>query len=139
MLVVLGNNEPFGAPGPTITTTSLEDVLNEDGTYAIGYIMGTDADEVRKHLSENPGQVTHLPGQQAILGVCRSWLHHSNVSPAWVVVEPQERDPENAADFERFLADFWGCPRGYPTNLEETHYTVAGPPGVGPEGEISND
>lgn len=136
MRILLGNPEPTGAPGPTITYVTVRDHKEDDGSYSVGYVMGSDAAEIKDHLFDNPGLVTHLPGQQAILCVTRSWADHATTKPSWVFIDPEDRDPESAEDFERFLSDFWKCPRGIPGDLEETHFTFAGPPGVGPsEGE----
>lgn len=44
------------------------------------------------------------------------------IPPLWVA-----SDDEQA---EAFLARHYGCERGIPDDLEETHYTAAGPPGV---------
>lgn len=135
MRVLMGNAEPIDAPGPAITFAQVNDGKKEDGSYLVGYIMGSDAAEIKDHLFDNPGLVTHLPGQEAILTVTRSFSDHAGSKPTWVAIEPENRDEENARDFERFLSDFWKCPIGYPDDLESTHYTFAGPPGTGPEGE----
>lgn len=104
---------------------SWEMIPDPDG-YLVGYIEGTDAQSVRDHLFDNPGMVTHLPCQEAILGVT-SALRDANVTTDdvnWVSVDPQERDVVNADDFERFLADFYRCDRDAPAAVEDTHHTM---------------
>lgn len=137
MRVLLGNPTPLnGAPGPTVTAVGITDAKNEDGSYVVGFVPGTNAAEVKDHLFDNPGMVTHLPGNTAILSVARTWPDHGDGRPTFVDVDPGERDPAEAEDFERFLSEFYRCDRGIPADLETTHYTESGPPGVGPtEGE----
>lgn len=140
MRVIIGNPNPHDAgapvPGPAITTTYVRDDQNEDGSYAAGYITGSDALEIKDYLFDNPGLVTHLPGNGLIVEIVRSWPDHGNGKPTWVAVDPENRDPENAADLERFFSEFWRCDRGIPADVEDTHHTVSGPPGTGPsEGE----
>lgn len=55
------------------------------------------------------------------------WATHSAEPPAWV-----ESDSEG---LEALLAEHYGCERGAPDDLEETHHTDAGPPGIGPDHE----
>lgn len=137
MRVDLGNSSPIGtAIGPCVTTTGVTDAQHEDGSYVVTYTIGTDAAEVKEHLFDNPGLVTHLPGNTALIQIISSWTDHSQSKPSWVSVTPEDRDPAEAEDLERFLSDFWKIPRGAPADLEDTHYTVNGPPGIGPsEGE----
>lgn len=136
MKVILGNPNPTDAPGPAVTYSHVMDDKDEDGSFRVGYLVGSDAADIKDHLFDNPGLVTHLPGQGAVLNVIRTWNDHGNVKPSWVSVEPEGRSDEEAADFERFLSEFWRIPRGIPADLEDTHHTLAGPPGVGPsEGE----
>lgn len=149
MRVLLGNENPHDQgtpiPGPTVTISDIKDATNEDGSYTAGYIVGTSASEVKEHLYDaeaaGQGQVTHLPGNEALLNVVMSWRDHAKSKPAWVSVEPAERDPAEAEDFERFLSEFWKCDRGVPSNLEDTHYTqytdsdTIYAPGEKPEGE----
>ncbi len=145
MKIFLGNANPHDQgvpiPGPTVTITSIGDSKNEDGSYSNGYIVGTDADEVRDHLFFNQGPVTHLPGNGAILNLVLSWPDHGRSTPTWVKVEAGERDETEAEDFERFLSEYWKCERGVPQDIEDTHYTAYSgsnqiyAPGEAPEGE----
>jgi hypothetical protein len=127
--VYLGNSDPHDqgevVPGPTLTICTIED--------SAGYVVGSDAMEVKEHLFDNPGLVTHLPGNEAILNIIRSWPDHGNERPTFVKVEAEGRNPEEADDLERFLSDFYHCPRDYPEDLEQTYHTLNGPPGVGGE------
>lgn len=51
------------------------------------------------------------------------WVKHSDVSPSWVY-----SDNEAIANL---IADHFECPVGKPDDVELTHWTAAGPPGVG--------
>lgn len=145
MKVLLGNPNPHDQgvpiPGPTVTVSEIRDTQNEDGSYVVGYVVGSDAAEIKDHLFDNPGLVTHLPGNGAILNLVSSWRDHGQNKPTWVSVEAQDRDPAEAEDFERFLSDFWKADRGVPSDIEDTHYTqytdsdTIYAPGESPEGE----
>lgn len=145
MKIILGNPSPVDqgvpVPGPTVTVTEVQDIKNEDGSWVAGYVVGTDAAEVKDHLFDNPGMITHLPGNGVLLNIIRSWADHSQGKPTWVAVDPGERSAEEGEDLERFLSEFWKCDRGIPGDLEDTHYTAyAGSntiyaPGESPEGE----
>lgn len=52
-------------------------------------------------------------------------FYHTNQPPAWVACDDE---PAIAA----ILAAHYGCAAGRPADVEETHWTEAGPPGVGP-------
>lgn len=55
--------------------------------------------------------------------------NHTDVAPLWV--ECLDRP-----SFATLLADNYGCPIGAPADVEATHWTESGPPGVGPAGPI---
>lgn len=74
------------------------------------------------HVLSN--DVTHLPESECFVSIVSDWPHHSPNPPAWVWAS----DP----DLARMLSEFYGCPVGVPEDLEDTHHTAAGPPGVGP-------
>lgn len=146
MLLEIGHNVT-GLEDPVVTTsTIIEDLVVDPETaepveprrYVADYIVGTSADDVRRHLYDNPGTVTHLPGNGAILGVEATLRTNGVKDAAWVAVDPQGRDADEAADFERFWGDFFGCPRGKPADVEDTHHTMHGTrsyePGLRPEG-----
>jgi hypothetical protein len=143
MLIQMGNIAPHDAgepvPAPAVTTSKVLDDLNDDGTFRAGYIIGTQALDVKDHLLENAGAVTHLPGNEAVLNILSSWTAHSTKYPEWVSVEAEARPEEVAADLERFLADYWHCNRGKPDDLEARYWTGYGdaiyPPGSGPSAE----
>jgi hypothetical protein len=51
------------------------------------------------------------------------WKAHSSAPPSWVWSDD--------AVLESVLAAHFGCEAGLPDDVEETHYTHSGPPGVG--------
>lgn len=48
------------------------------------------------------------------------WANQSAEPPAWVASDHK--------GLESLLAEHYGCPAGIPRDVEETHYTTAGPP-----------
>jgi hypothetical protein len=145
VLVLLGNVSPQEAPGgelvslpgPALTTFGISDAQNEDGSYVVGYISGTDTLDVLREFATHRGGVMHFGGNELIHSTLQDWDLHSSQPPAFVCVVPEDRDPDNAEDFERFLSEYWGCARGLPGDLEETYYTQVDktifPPGESPE------
>lgn len=123
MLIEIGHSH--AVDGSVVTQTRISDVKREDGTYLSSYAVGTNGQEVRDHLFDNPGLVTHLPGNTAILDVVGPQRERlEGGKPTWVAVEAEGRDPADADDFERFLSEFYRCPAGKPADLEETHWTL---------------
>lgn len=143
MKLELGNVAHPSTGDPTVTYFTISDALDEErgeGKYVAGYEIGTNAVDVMRHLVQNPGMVTHLPGNEAILDMLGSWSLHSDHAPGFVaLVDPGTRPVDEAEDFERFLAEYWGCARGVPEDVEHTHYTehagVVYGPGEAPAGE----
>lgn len=121
MLVEFGNptpTEPDGStlPGPAVTYFSIPDerTLEE----------GADVGDVLLHLARNPGQTSHLPGLEALLDVVRTLPLHMSGTPSWVWSD----NPVLA----QYLSEFFDVPIGRPGDVESTHHTLAGPPGVAP-------
>jgi hypothetical protein len=58
------------------------------------------------------------------------WDHHGGLEnkPTWVY-----SDSDGLA---ALLAEHFGCKVGQPGDVEKTHFTEAGPPGVGPDGPL---
>lgn len=140
MLVEVGHVSTVVGDGQVVSQTRLSDDKNEAGEYICAYIAGTDAQEIRDHLFDNPGMVTHLPGNTAVLETVNPIRDRMAGKANWVTVVAEDRPQENAEDFERFLADFFRCERGKPEDVENTHWTlhngVCLAPGVAPtEGE----
>ena len=134
MHVELGNPKPHDAspehmlPGPAVTSIEIPD------DYTLE--PGADVKDLALHLAQNP-DVTNLPDHEAFLAVVHpaagAWTSgkHGVGTPSWVHVEGP--DPAKAAELQRLLGEFWGVPQGRPADVEDTHYTKNGPPGVGPE------
>ncbi len=53
------------------------------------------------------------------------WYYHSDSPPTWV--------ESDSPGLQQLLAEHFGCAQGAPDDLENTHWTQAGRPGVGPE------
>lgn len=145
MQVVLGNVSPQEAPGgevvslpgPAVTTFTISDAAKEDGSYVVGYQVGTETLAVLREFATHRGGVMHFGGNELIHSVLQDWDLHSSQPPVFVEVIAEERDPIEAEDFERFLSEYWGCERGTPATLEDEYYTQVDntifPPGTSPE------
>lgn len=134
MQVELGNSAPHGCvvdangahtheplpanPGPTFTRVDIPDEYELDD--------GLDIRDVALHLARNP-DVTNMAGIQALLPIISPtglWAHWSSQKPSWVW--------SDNPTMEAYLAAWFDCPAGHPADLEDTHHTYNGPPGVGP-------
>ena len=127
MLVEFGNAAPIDSRGaridlgsPTVTYVHIPD------TYT--FESGIDVRDFLVHLADHPS-VTHLPGHEAALAIADLsgglWATHSAIDPTWVW-------SDNPV-FESFLAEFYKLATpGKPSDVEDTHFTRFGPPGVGP-------
>lgn len=60
---------------------------------------------------------------QAIDEIKRCWSEAHDDVPTWI-------DGDDSA-LVSLLAREWGCSVGAPIDVEETHYTLSGPPGIG--------
>lgn len=119
MLVLLGNTAPILADGaPAVTTINVP----ASYTFEVPDDLARFAVEIVQHLLQTDG-ATRLPGQEALLSVMAAWAAQSNAKPGWVWSDNH--------DFARVISMLYGCPVGIPDDLEATHFTMAGPPGVG--------
>ncbi len=133
MLVQFGNTAPLDngvlmdtGGAPCVTYINLHD-------YA--FDAAAVADVIKTHLYDavtgNQG-ITALPGQEALLAVVHPdgiWAAHSAANPSWV-------DSDNPA-FAALMSAFYGCPVGTPNGVEDTHFTLAGPPGFHPGDDLN--
>lgn len=127
MRVELGNTSPAHSPsgqrealpGPAVTYVNIPD------EYSVG--DSSDIGLVQQHLAQRPDGVTNLPNHEALLAIVHPggvWASHGSGIPSWVWSDNEE--------FAIQLGAYFGCPVGHPEDLEATHFTTAGPPGVGP-------
>lgn len=126
--------------GNTITVDGapVPDVLNVKGLpdgEEYGYQPHESAEQLAsklaRHLMVNAGGVTRVGDisdgtghHEAFLHAYAHWQATGNGTPAWVW--------SDNPDFAVLLGAFYGCPVGRPDDVEMTHYTESGPPGVGP-------
>lgn len=122
MQVFMGNRSPLNVnhSEPAVYTWSGP----EDYTHvAKGRPNGKDAG-----VQVLTSAVPRLPDHECFVSVVTDWPNHSPQPPAWVASDND--------DLAQMLAEFYGCPVGIPDDVEDTHHTFSGPPGVGPkEGE----
>lgn len=90
-----------------------------------------DVGAVAQHLlATDEGGVTHLPGLEPLLVVAHHrhgvWANHGAGAPSWV---HSDTHPEFAELVARM---FGGVAVGRPDGVEDTHWTLSGPPGRGP-------
>jgi len=121
------DGEPVPLPGPNVVRFVIDPIVKEDGSLHPAYIIGTDAVEMLRHFAQNPGPVKHLGGNELVQDAIGLWERHSASAPSWVrVVQWEPYSQEVADDLERFISEYWGCSRGAPSDLEQTHYTQYG-------------
>lgn len=148
MLVELGNptaHECVDSDGvhvheprdsPAVTYITIPDDVGADGNRLYDVTAGADVRDIALHLAQN-GDLTRLPGQEALLSIVHTagglWAHHGAEKPSWVTVAGD--DTAKADELERLISEFYNCARGRPDDVEDTHHTAAGPPGVGPVSE----
>lgn len=133
MLIELGNARPHERIGDQFVALADNPSSVNEGEPAVTQLVvpndytfdpHANVADLALHLARNP-DVTQLPGNEAFVAVVRAWPQHSADSPTWVW-----SDDEAMAEL---LANFYGCPVGRPDDVEDTHHTIAGPPGVGPK------
>jgi hypothetical protein len=132
MLVEMGNVAPASdAAGPAVCRMTIYGtyvVADKGARMTIGHgneVVVESAADLAAHAAAHLGRavgVTHLPEQEALLNVRALWMDESQAPPSWVW-----SDDEN---FAVLLGEFFGCPVGRPDDVEMTHHTVNGPPGV---------
>lgn len=131
MLVELGNVAPKmanGAPAhlgaPAVTRLHIPDSYTWDPNVDMVAFRANVADAVLRGDG-----ITHRPDDEALLSILHpygTWRSHSDAVPSWI-----HSDAEGFA--EAASAFHGGLPAiGRPADVEDTHWTLAGPPGVVP-------
>lgn len=102
--------------------------VHDSGAYTQGYGERPHGKDALIHVLSNP--VSHLPEYEAFVSVTAAWLAYSPDPPTWVWSD----------DFglAEMLSEAYSCPIGIPEDVEETHHTMGGPPGVGGVSEIAS-
>jgi hypothetical protein len=128
MHVELGNAAPRDVNHSDPAVTYIE--MPDENTFD----PAVNLDEFRSHLSDsvfNDG-ITHRPDDEALLEIVAPgglWSKLSTAKPTWV-------ESDNA-DMARLLGAWFDCPVGKPADVEETHHTYSGGPGVNRSGNIT--
>ena len=128
-------NVEMGNPAPTTTENApAVTYFSVPGDY--GYVPHDSAAElanaIARHLVAQPdprvtrlGDVSGGTGDhEAFLAVLNGWRAESTGTPTWVWSDDE--------DFAVLLGAFFDCPVGRPDDLEDSHFTTAGAPGVHP-------
>lgn len=127
MHVELGNTNPTStASSPCVTYVSVPDFY----TYEVADSASDLAVTVLRDIMIGDPRVTHMPGQEAAVAVFNAWASEGDGQPTWVWSDND--------DFATLLGHIFACPVGRPADLEDTHYSYAGAPGVHPA-EVSPD
>lgn len=90
-----------------------------------------DVSDVPRVLTVNfPEGTTLGEAFNTVTNVGGVWDHHGGLEnkPAWV-----NSDSDGLA---ALLSEHFGCDVGKPDNVEATHFTESGPPGIGPDGPL---
>src|SRR5262245_34843307 len=127
ILVELGNTNPRreGAEGPAVTYISIPD----DYTYEVAESAPELAAAILADKFNGDPAITHMPGQEAAIAVHAHWqMEGLGQNPSWVW--------SSNDDFAVLLGHLLNAPVGRPADVEETHHTNFGPPGVGPREAI---
>jgi len=143
ILVELGNAKPtkttfcdWDGVAPAVTYVYIPTGKDHFPEGHHGYVQAVDpqvnGQAIRRHVEHAAyelGGVTHLPGHEPVLVIVSAdgvWKNHSEpaTTPEWV----WSNNPET----QRLVAEFFACPQGRPADVEMTHFTTAGPPGVSP-------
>lgn len=138
MHVELGNSNPSrpGAIGPAVcyievspgltyevADAGVEMEIGVERLAAIETAADLSVELMRQILTGDPS-ITHIPAQEAALSVIAAWQQEGRGSPTWVWCDND--------DFAVLLGHFFGCPIGRPDDVEASHFTRAGAPGVFP-------
>lgn len=133
MQVQMGNQSPHAHlvdhDQPCVYYWSLPDgspYTHDEHGAAYGVEKRPNGKDAYIHVLQN--QVTRLPGHEAFVSVVVDWPNHSPKPPTWVWSDNE--------DLALMLSEAYSIPVGIPENVEDTHHTNAGPPGVGPANEF---
>ena len=145
MIVEFGNPAPTAQidggsyTGPVVTYCG---PLPDDPEY--GYSPHPDASVLAVKLAQEMetaererdgiyrvGDISDGTGfHEAFLTAVNGWRAQASAyrGPTWVW--------SDSGDFAVLLGHFFGCPVGRPADVEDTHRTLAGPPGVHPPADV---
>lgn len=143
MLVELGNAAPtLTDKAPAVTRVQVPDtysyavadagVATEVGVERVVAMedAASLAVELMRQVSIGDPAITHVPDHEAAIAVINAWRAESLTVPTWVW-------SDNEA-FAVLLGHYFGCPVGRPDDVEATHHTLSGPPGVGPDEPVAD-
>lgn len=138
MLVELGNPAPTTTDNtPCVLRIHIPDeysyVVADSGVeteVAVGRTATLEsaadlAVELMRQVSIGDPALTHIPDHEAALAVINAVRAESTGVPTWVW---SDNEP-----LAVLLGHYFGCPVGRPDDVEDTHFTFSGPPGVGPD------
>jgi hypothetical protein len=127
MLVELGNPSPKNVAhtDPCVTYINIPDEKTFDPDVDLAELKAHIEAAFSPFAEAEKAGVTHRPTDEALLTIVSPsgvWAAHSKAAPSWVVADKPE--------FAAALAAWYGCPVGKPDDVEDTHWTNSGPPGV---------
>lgn len=116
-LIEIGLGEPHV---PRIDPDTHDPVRDENGEIVFDSISGPRVLRVEVPDADPVGE-TFLTVTHPSRGVV---AHHSPTGPTWVSCAASPA-------LEAILAEHYGCSSGRPADVEDTHWTLNGPPGTG--------
>ena len=126
MLIEIGNTSPKNVADPSVPHVTYVNMPDGAQTLEPGMDVATFKAHQVEALTTRQG-ITHLPGVEALFNVLDLtgglWKEHSDGPGSWVWSDDDE--------MQRFLREYWSAGER-PANVEDTHQTLAGPPGVVP-------
>lgn len=140
MRIELGNPSPKLAdgtttPGPAVTVLHTNPAASFDPNVDIGdYLLHL---LQRQQATGDEYTVTNRPNDEILVAL----LHEEGMmarsfggSPTFLHVTPEaDGETQESADaMAAVLSRIWNCPVGKPDDVEDTHFTEAGAPGVHP-------
>lgn len=141
MQLILGNESPRGVnyPAPCVTYVEIPDGYtlpeeHDDSLFPeeLAQTLSTVEPEERRVVIQgylaHPSRVKGLPNHEVLAAILHPVgvvaMHHTQ-TPTWA-------ESDNPT-LDKLVKELYGIP-GVPDDLEATHYTYAGPPGVYPDG-----
>jgi hypothetical protein len=130
VLVEFGNRAGLNADGSEVDVDGpIVSYLHVPDSYSMDRKTMPTVSQFKAHLGtalvERDG-ITRLPDHERLLVATHPggmWRRHSAEDPSWVWSDD--------ALFQKWLAEYYNCPAGKPADVEDTHHTRFGPPGVG--------
>jgi hypothetical protein len=117
LLIELGNNKVVQRITADDGSVDVQKVKGDRVTYIGPFAEDTSIGDAFRDVTDPRG----------------AWAAHAQdgAKPTWVHVEGSQ-------GLQDLLAEHFGCASGRPSDIEATHHTISGPPGIGPDGPLDS-